>query len=169
MQSTAPNLHVLTPEASAKGRASKAQWPNAEKVARVAFVAEMWALGHSGLKIVELVEAEFGRSISYATVRKDVMQAREEWRERYAEVVEEGRVRQMKRLDALFKMAWGDGDVRGCVAVLDREAKLMGLDAPERAALDVKVEKADGELAEFMRALAARREAAVEGEVLDVE
>ena len=135
---------------------------------RRSLVARLEARGLERGAMLAALQAEYPEA-TRVVMRDDLNAIRKEFRERYVEIVGETRMRQAARCEELFRMAFADGDVRGCVAVMEREAKLLGLDAPAKASVDVKVEKADGELAAFMKTLAARRAGAVEGEVLDVE
>ncbi len=84
---------------------------------------------------------ELGASVR--TIHKDVTGALRdlvaEQREKAAELLELS----LDRLDAIYEAAWTAEDYAICLRVIDQQAKLVGLEAPQQTEATVKVVRED--------------------------
>lgn len=81
--------------------------------------------------------------VGVGTIHRDVSQALRalvaEQREKAAELLELS----LDRLDAIYEAAWTAEDYAICLRVIDQQAKLVGLEAPQQTEATVKVVRED--------------------------
>ncbi len=80
--------------------------------------------------------------VSQPTIHRDFIAIDEEWRKEWADSTEKWKTVQAERIEALLKAIWAnatrvDGKAQNfyidrAIALLDRQAKLLGLDAPTK-------------------------------------
>lgn len=109
------------------------------------------ALLLSGLNYSQIIDslARQGISASKATISNDVTEIRRAWRDRFTETYMAHASEQLALLDAMKRALvpkvldpskpnlWAVDRVLG---ILDREAKLLGLDAPSKVEVSLKIE-----------------------------
>ncbi len=109
-------------------------------------VAELVLAGYSYRQIGPMV------GVSHAMVGKDVAAIREQWQARASEAYEQHVAEAMAALDLAqgrIVEAIADGDLAQAdrlVKLLDRRARLLGLDAPARSEAEVTVHDGDSDL-----------------------
>lgn len=98
-------------------------------------------LGHYSLRAISGT-----LQIPLATVHRDVVAIRIEWREHRLRALDEVAAEELQRLKAAEKAIWTNvvrGDLRalfGFLKIQERRAKLLGLDAPEQVDILLRTE-----------------------------
>ena len=128
---------------------------NAGVAARRARVAELHGQGMVLQEIQAQMKEEANPDwgvgeLSRDVIRRDIQAIRDNFRENHSEVVFDTRMRQNARCEVLWKMAYEERDVRGCIAVMERQAKLLGLDAAEKQQVQVQVGAGESVLRAFL-------------------
>jgi hypothetical protein len=75
-----------------------------------------------------------GSAWSYVTIASDIKALAAEWRRQAEAVTGEHIGRQFAQIQEAMRAAWKEGDLSALIRLMDREAKLLGLDAPEKHA-----------------------------------
>ena len=117
-----------------------------ERRRRREFAADQWILGKTQSEIVLLLEEELGISVTCSTISKDLKWWREnsEIPERRGVIVEH--IALLHKLRKPYAQAATEGDQQALWAVLkimEREAKLLGLDAPAYRAIESEADGVD--------------------------
>jgi hypothetical protein len=105
--------------------------------ARRRMVASMMVQGFHLDAITAGISTQFknpknGRPYSRDAVVRDMREMKARWREEAAADIAELRGRQLAELAELKRKAWTKDDLSEVRMLMDREAKLLGLDAPVR-------------------------------------
>ena len=79
-----------------------------------------------------IINAKTGAPWSLGTVADDLKALKAEWNRRAAEAYDEHRARQLAEVAELKRAAWSSRRYETVLRCLEREAKLLGLDAPAR-------------------------------------
>jgi len=79
-----------------------------------------------------IINAKTGAPWSLGTVADDLKALKAEWNRRAAEAYDEHRARQLAEIAEVKRAAWAKGRYDTILKALEREAKLLGIDARER-------------------------------------
>lgn len=117
-------------------------WKDARKLidVRRGRVARMHLRGLTQREIVSqlptgdypLVNPETGEPYALGTVNRDLQELRKQWRADAAADIAERKAEQLAELGELKRTGWGAREYTLVLRALEREAKLLGLDSPER-------------------------------------
>ncbi len=79
-----------------------------------------------------IINGRTGEPWSLGTIGSDLIALKAEWNRRAAEAYDEHRARQLAEIAEVKRAAWAKGRYDTILKALEREAKLLGLDAHER-------------------------------------
>ena len=91
----------------------------------------------AGLTIGDIAEA---LGVHKATVYQDIKRILQRWREEQVDLISTQRMLDIRRIDRMINALWGDcqagklSTVDRMIKLLERRAKLLGLDAPAKVA-----------------------------------
>ncbi len=114
---------------------------------RRSIVASMVARGGTCREIAFRLEKageinpETGEAWNYATISRDIVALREDWREAAAATVSEHKGRVLAEIIAVKADAWKKGELRTVLEAIKGERQILGLDAPTRLETKVQEEK----------------------------
>ena len=83
-----------------------------------------------------LVNHETGKPWSLATVNRDIDAIRKEWQREYAATYDEHISEMRSQIREVRREAWRQGDLELVLRCCAQEAKLLGLDKPDRLIVD---------------------------------
>lgn len=117
---------------------------------RRTLVATLLLTRASYRQIIDAVRTQLGYETSLGTIHNDVSVIRHQWAERTHTAWDAHVSEQMAYLDGLLRAVMPDalrGDttaVTAALGILDRRAKMLGLNAPDRVVVAARIEKAGG-------------------------
>ena len=119
-----------------------------EAWSRRARVEELHSQGHTLKEIVSLMKEEADPSwgltpINSDVVKEDVQACNKRFKEEFPEVQVTCRRTQYARCEAIYKMAYAEGNWMAALKALERQAKVVGSDAPEKSQVQIEVTQAD--------------------------
>jgi hypothetical protein len=124
---------------------------------RRSLVASMVARGGTCREIAFRLEKageinpETGEAWNYATISRDIVALREDWKAEAAKTIEEHKGRVLAEIIAVKADAWKKGELRTVLEAIKGERQILGLDAPTRVETKTELKTAadytDDELA----------------------
>jgi hypothetical protein len=111
--------------------------PRFRLLERRQMVASARAMGMSGLEIRALLEKKgvvnprSGKPVGLSTVYDDMKALEDEWRQQAAVQISDQKARILAELAELKRRAWAAKDLRSVLGAIERECKVLGLDAPQ--------------------------------------